>query len=457
MDINLRKYLPKAITDRFSEKENILVVLANTFWLVSDRIIRLVVALFVGAWVARYLAPENYGKLNYALAFVTLFGSFTTLGFDSILIRDIVTNPDKKNKLMGSAFYIRLIAGLIVYVVSLLLVVFIKDDTRDAETVLIIGIIGLGNIFLGFDIIDLYFQSQVKSKYTIFAKNSAFIIISAIKVIMIVGGVSLVVLSITWLLEMIFNALALVIVYQKRNFSIWKWQKEWNTMKYLLSQGLGFYIAYISTFIYMKMDQIMIGDMIDNTAAGLYASSTKLYEIPYTLLLIIGSSVFPSLINVYNVDKELFYQRIRQITTFLSMFGLVVIAATWIFGAWGINILFGSEYSGAVEILNIQIVGVYFMCLGVLRSSYLSIVSGQKVLMVSTIFATIFNLVANFYLIPLMGAKGSALATVITQFLSLFFINFFFDKTRRYFFMQTESILLLEFFARFKKQIHPTK
>jgi PST family polysaccharide transporter len=207
----------------------------------------------------------------------------------------------------------------------------------------------------------------------------------------------------------------------------------------------------------MKMDQIMIGDMMDNRAAGLYASSTKLYEIPYTLLLIIGSSVYPSLINVYKVDKELFYRRIRQITTTLSMFGLIVIGSTWLLGAWVLNMLFGIEYNEAVEILNIQIVGIYFMCLGVLRSSYLSIVSGQNVLMISTIFATIFNLLANFYLIPVMGAKGSALATVITQFLSLVIINLFFEKTRRYFLMQAQSILLLDVFNRLKKHLAPNK
>jgi PST family polysaccharide transporter len=455
MDINFRKYIPERITNRFGEKENILVVLANTFWLVSDRVVRLGVALIVGAWVARYLAPENYGKLNYALAFVALFGSFTSLGIDSILVRDILTSPEKKDKLMGSAFRLKFMSGIVAYLASLLFIFLIKDEMRDRDTMLMISIMGIGNVFLAFDIIDLYFQSQVKSKYTIFAKNYAFIIVSGIKVAMILCNASLFLLSVTWLLEMVFSAAALVIIYEKRGFSIRKWSKEWSTMKYMVAQGFGFYISYISTFIYMKMDQIMIGDMMDNRAAGLYASSTKLYEIPYTLLLIIGSSVYPSLINVYKVDKELFYRRIRQITTTLSMFGLIVIGSTWLLGAWVLNMLFGIEYNEAVEILNIQIVGIYFMCLGVLRSSYLSIVSGQNVLMISTIFATIFNLLANFYLIPVMGAKGSALATVITQFLSLVIINLFFEKTRRYFLMQAQSILLLDVFNRLKKHLAP--
>ena len=205
------------------------------------------------------------------------------------------------------------------------------------------------------------------------------------------------------------------------------------------------------------MDQIMIGDMLDNRSAGLYASSTKLYEIPYTLLLIIGSSVFPSLINVYNIDKELFYKRLKQITTALSAFGLLVIAATWLFGRWIVNLLFGLDYVESVEILNIQIIGIYFLCLGTLRSAYLSIVSGQNVLMISTVFATIFNLLANLYLIPIMGARGSALATVITQFLSLVFINLLFEKTRKFFFVQAQSILLFEFWVWLRKGVSLTK
>jgi len=43
---------------------------ANTSWLLGERILRIPVSLLVGIYVARYLGPERFGLLSYALIFV---------------------------------------------------------------------------------------------------------------------------------------------------------------------------------------------------------------------------------------------------------------------------------------------------------------------------------------------------------------------------------------------------
>ena len=48
---------------------------ANTSWLLGERVLRMVVSLFVGIYVARYLGPERFGLLSYSLSFVFLFSS----------------------------------------------------------------------------------------------------------------------------------------------------------------------------------------------------------------------------------------------------------------------------------------------------------------------------------------------------------------------------------------------
>ena len=42
----------------------------NTSWLLGERILRMAVSLLVGIYVARYLGPERFGLLSYALCFV---------------------------------------------------------------------------------------------------------------------------------------------------------------------------------------------------------------------------------------------------------------------------------------------------------------------------------------------------------------------------------------------------
>lgn len=60
----------------------------NTSWLFAEKILRMVVGLIVGVWVARYLGPERYGLLNYAMSFVGLFSAIATLGLDGIVVCD---------------------------------------------------------------------------------------------------------------------------------------------------------------------------------------------------------------------------------------------------------------------------------------------------------------------------------------------------------------------------------
>ena len=73
----------------------------NTSWLLGERILRMAISLFVGIYVARYLGPERYGLLSYALSFVWLFSSLASFGLDDILVRELVKLPDQRQNLIG--------------------------------------------------------------------------------------------------------------------------------------------------------------------------------------------------------------------------------------------------------------------------------------------------------------------------------------------------------------------
>ena len=77
---------------------------ANTSWLMGERVLRMVVSLFVGIYVARYLGPEGFGLLSYTLSFVWLFSSLASFGLDDILVRELVQHPEQRNNLLGTVF-----------------------------------------------------------------------------------------------------------------------------------------------------------------------------------------------------------------------------------------------------------------------------------------------------------------------------------------------------------------
>ncbi|MFM6265902.1 MAG: flippase, partial [Dolichospermum sp.] len=72
------------------------------------------------------------------------------------------------------------VAALILAVSSIILV---RHD--DQLTISLVAILSSVGIFQAFDTIDLWFQSQVQSKYTVIAKNTAFVITALVKVALI--------------------------------------------------------------------------------------------------------------------------------------------------------------------------------------------------------------------------------------------------------------------------------
>lgn len=91
--------------------KNTANILTNTGWLLADRTLRLFVSLLVGVWIARYLGPEEFGLLSFAIAYVGMFATVGTLGLRDIVVRDIVRNEGCVRKTIGTSFVMRVLAG----------------------------------------------------------------------------------------------------------------------------------------------------------------------------------------------------------------------------------------------------------------------------------------------------------------------------------------------------------
>jgi O-antigen/teichoic acid export membrane protein len=113
------RYLPSFIQQKLEGRHALQKAISNTGWQFADNIVRMGVGLFVGVWVARYLGPEQYGVFSYALAFVALFASVASIGLDEIATRNLVRDPAAKNKILGTTFILKLIAGIVIFAATI--------------------------------------------------------------------------------------------------------------------------------------------------------------------------------------------------------------------------------------------------------------------------------------------------------------------------------------------------
>jgi O-antigen/teichoic acid export membrane protein len=172
------RFLPAAARRRIEGRLYLQNVIRNTGWQFGDSILRMGVGLIVGIWIARYLGPEQFGLFSYALAFVALFSGLATLGLDDIIVREIVRDPACKDVILGSAFLMKVVGGALSFVVATGTISLLRPT--DGLSQWMVGIVAAGAVFQAFNIIEFWFHSQVQAKYSVLAKNVAFIVCSVI-------------------------------------------------------------------------------------------------------------------------------------------------------------------------------------------------------------------------------------------------------------------------------------
>ncbi|UJS18595.1 MAG: flippase [Candidatus Jettenia sp.] len=439
MNQTLMKFLPSFVRVRLESRVNLQNILANTGWLFIDKILRMGVGLFVGVWIARYLGPEQFGLFNYAVAFVMLFSAIATLGLDGIVVRDIVREPSKKNEILGTTFVLRLIGGSVAFLLSVAVISFIRS--QDALIKWLIGIIAAGMIFQAFDTIDFWFQSQIKSKYTVYAKNTAFLLIAFVKVALISVKASLLAFAWAGLAEVIIGSVALVVIYRINKQYIKAWRSSISLARRLLKDSWPLILSSIMIMIYMRIDQIMLGNMISNKEVGLYSAAVRLAEVWYFIPMSIVSSLFPNIVEAKQIGDSFFYEKLQKLYNVMVFLAYIVAIPTTFLSNLAIKLLYGEAYSKAGALLSVLVWASLFVNLGVARSSFLTTMNWTKAHFLTVFLGCLINVILNYFLIPVYEGMGAAISTCIAYWFAAHGACFFYKPLHKTGFMLTKAII----------------
>jgi len=410
---------------------------ANTGWLFFGQMFSLITSFFIGVWLVRYLGPEKYGLFNYVISFVGLFAFLSSFGIDSITGREIIKDYNKKDEIIGTGFYMKILGGalavVIVFIVSLI-------TTKDFFTLELIWIFSFNFILQAFNIIESYFQSQVLSKKVVTAQIISGMISTILKILCIVLSKGILLLVIICLVETSVYVSVLIFSFKRLGNHIKKWKFNINIAKSLLKDSWPLMLSSVAIGIYMKIDQVMIKNMLGNEQSGIYAVAVKLSEVWYFVPTLICTSLSPAIIKAMSISKELFEGRMKKL--YFLMFWLAVLVAFFmtIFAYPIIKLLFGTPYIEAVTALKIYVWAGIGVSLGVAVAQYIIANNLTKITFYNTMLGALLNVVLNILLIPRMGINGAALATLISYTLAMFGI-FIFRESRSQGFLILKSII----------------
>jgi len=395
--------------------------LANTSWLFIERIVRIVVSFVVTIFVVRYLGPKEFGLFSYALSFFWLFGSLSTLGLEAITTREIVKYPDKKDEINGTVFFLRL-AGSVSAIIIIAVTLFLTGE--ETYTAILILILSGSFLFQSFSVIEYYFRGIVKAKYNAYALSASVILSSALKVIFILIKAPLIYFVFAVVFEYVALAVGLVLVYQHFKLSIFNWKYSKTIASSLLKDSWPLALSGIVVMIYVRIDQIMIKNMMSVEAVGYYSAAVRLCEAWYFIPVTLCNSIFPAIVNAKNVSQEFYNNRMQKLYDLLTWLAIGIAVPVTVFSSQIIDLLFGNEFSPAAPVLTIYIWAGVAVFLGVASSQYLINENLTKLSFSRNFIGMILNIVLNFILIPKFGIIGSAVATLISYSLIILTLAF---------------------------------
>lgn len=410
----------------------------NGIYILIERFVSLGATTVVTVLSARYLGTENFGILNYGLTLVSLFAGIMKLGLDSIMVNELITHRNRQGELLGTSIVLRLLSSLL-SCVSIGALLLILDANQ--ELVIVVSLIqSLILVFQAFYILDYWFQSNLNSKYVSIAKIAATVLTTTYSGFLLFTGKSLQWFAASTVLTGLIVALTLLIFYkrqagQKLTFSC-------QTARYLLSKSHHFIIANIISLVYVQIDKVMIGNILNQGELGIYSAALMLCTAWTFLPEAIITSLRPGIMGAkLEAREDLYLWKLKRLYFIIFWLSLVVAAAIALAAPVLVPLLFGEGFSEATLTLQIAIWYVPFSMLGSARGIWIVSEAKYKYSKYYLGIGLVLNVLLNLVLIPTLGLAGAAIATIITELLTCFVAPLIFKETRTHPRIVTQAIV----------------
>ena len=413
--------------------------LKNIAWAVGGKMVSLTSVLIVGIIVARYLGKEQYGIMNYVISFVAIFQVFADFGLDPIQIREESKDPASRDRIIGTTFVLKLLFALLTIVTILVTTLLFETDARIRCYIMIYALsVMLNTTWVSRN----HFTSIVWNEYVVKTEISRTLIGALIKVVLVLLHLPLV----WFIMSLVFDSLLLAIGYTgsyiRKIDAIRKWRFDKDLAVFMFRQSFPLLLSGAAIIIYNRIDQMMIGKLIDQSHLGVYSVAIRFVELLVFVPTMISQTVSPLLIEVRREDATRYEHLSRLFMNITVAVCILLAVVTSLLSYPLVSLTFGQTYIGAASVLSIMAFKVIGDGLSQ-TSGQLMIIEGiQQYASIRNIIGCVTCVVLNLFLIRRFGIHGAACVAVITIFVSGTLADFLIPSYRKIFYKQLRAITI---------------
>lgn len=409
-------------------------VFQNAKWIVACRIAQSVIQLVIGMISARYLGPSNYGLINYAASIIAFALPVMRLGFNSTLVHDFVEAPNREGKILGTALTLNVLSSLFCIlgvsgVVSVL-------NAGDKTTILVCILYSFSLVFSALEMIQYWFQYKLKSKYSSIVMLLAYVLVSLYKIFLLITGKSVYWFALVNCFDYAIISISLLIIYFKIGKT--KLSFSFSVAKAMLSKSKHYMLSGIMVVAFQTTDHIMLLNMINKKENGYYTAAITAAGVVQFVYTAIIDSYRPLILSNKKENNADYNKNISSLYSIIIYLSLAQSLVFFVFAKPIITVLYGSSYMPSVSVIRVLVWYLAFSYMGMVRNIWILAEQKQKYLWIINLSGAMINVILNLFLIPVLGARGAAIASLLTQFLINFVLGFIMKPIR-----QNNKLLLI--------------
>lgn len=401
-------------------------VISNAGWIIGSKIVQSLLALVVTMLTARYLGPANFGLINYAASIVTFMAPVMKLGFDSIIVNELINSPDKEGEIMGTSIVFNLITSVLSIAAIFVFVSIANANERD--TIIVCMLHSTLLIAEALEMIRYWYQAKLLSKYTSLVSLVAYIVVSAYKIYLLATGKGIYWFAIAVTFDYLIIAIILLWLYSR--LAPMRLTFKLSTGINMLKSSRYFIVSSMMVTIFAQSDKVMLKFMIGDSETGIYSAAISGAAITSFIFAAILDSARPALFEMKLKDQASFELNMRRLYAIIIWLSLAQNIVITVFSRQIVSILFGESFAQTSSVLALLVWYTTFSYIGAVRNIWLLAEGKQKHLWVLNLVGASANIIMNCLFIPLWGAMGAALASLLTQIITNVVLGYFIQPIR---------------------------
>jgi O-antigen/teichoic acid export membrane protein len=326
-----------------------------------------------------------------------------------------------------------------------MLVTIVALRPRDTVIHAMVLLFGIAWGVQSFEVIDLWLQSQVLSKYAVYARRTAFAVATVARILCIVLQAPLIAFVWMQLLESALYVVGLLLVYRHNGKSIRRWRVNFEWVRSLIRHSLPLIVTGFTAMVYFRLDQVLLAQLLPEAVAkhavGVYAAAVRLSEFWLFVPVAIAASVAPALVKMRQERPDEYAYRAQRLHNLLALLGYGAAIGGTLLADPIIRILYGEAYIEAVPMLRVLMWAGVWVSLEQARY-ILATAEGLLVpYMFATLMGAVVNIGLNLLLIPSLQGMGAAIATLIGYAVATYISSLVLPPFRHFGRMMTRALL----------------